>query len=111
MCLHEGVSSVLSLSATIQVLNGRNGTFKVFCTSSGGKPLSMSITGPSGVEQDVMNVIEVGTAEGIGNDLFSGEIEYHGGREGDRYICDSSNVVSNNSLSLTLTGMRMYFKL
>ena len=49
------LSPVLSLSATIQVLNGRNGTFKAICTSYGGQPLSMSITGPSGVEQDLMN--------------------------------------------------------
>ena len=79
------LSSVLSLSATIQVLNGRNGTFKVICTSYGGKPLSMSITGPSVVEQDVMNIIEVGTADGTGNDIFSAEIQHNGGSDGDRY--------------------------
>ena len=97
------LSPVLSLSATIQVLNGRNRTFRVICTSYGGKPLSMSITGPSGVEQDVMNIIEVGTADGTGNDIFSAEIQHNGGSDGDRY---NWNVVSSLSQTSTLKGLR-----
>ena len=85
---------------------GRNGTFRVICTSYGGKPLSMSITGPSGVEQDVMNMIEVGTADGTGNDIFSAEIQHNGGSDGDRYNCNASNVVSSLSQTSTLKGLR-----
>ena len=103
------LSPVLSLSATIQVLNERNGTFKVIYTSYGGKPLSMSITGPSGVEQDVMNIIEVGTADGTGNDIFSAEIQHNGGSDGDRYNCNASNVVSSLSQTSTLKGLRRLF--
>ena len=67
----------------------------------------MSVTGPSGVEHDVM---EVGTAEGIGNDTFSGEIEYYydRGRDGDNYNCNASNVVSNISQSVALEGILYY---
>ena len=70
----------------------------------------MSVTGPSGVEHDVMNIIEVGTAEGTGNDIFSAEIEYYydGGRDGDSYNCNASNVVSNISQSLALAGILYY---
>ena len=101
------LSSVLSLSTSVQVLSGR---FKVICSSYGGRPLSISITGRSGVAQDVMNIIEVGTAEGIGNDTFSGEIEYYydGGRDGDNYNCNASNVVSNISQSVALEGILYY---
>ena len=65
-------------------------------TSYGGKPLSMAITGPSGVEQDVMNI------DGTGNDIFSAEIQHNGGSDGDRYNCNASNVVSSLSQTSTL---------
>ena len=92
------LSPVLSLSATIGM------ELSVICTSYGGKPLSMSITGSSGVEQDVMNIIEVGTADGTGNDIFSAEIQHNGGSDGDGYNCNASNVVSSLSQTSTLKG-------
>ena len=101
------LSLVLSLSTNIEIINGRNGTFKVICTSFGGRPLSMSLTGPSGETQEV---VSIGTARGIGNDTFSGEIKYYnGGRDEDRYNCNASNVVSNVSQSSTLAGIRRCF--
>ena len=61
----------------------------------------MSMTGPSGIEQDVMNIIE---------DIFSAEIQHNGGSDGDRYICNASNVVSSLSQTSTLKGLRRLFQ-
>ena len=57
----------------------------------------LSLAGSSGVEQDVMNIIDVGTADGTGNDIFSAEIQHNGGSDGDGYNCNASNVVSSLS--------------
>ena len=97
------IISVLELSVNIHVSNGVKGTFKVICTSSGGRPLSMTVTGPSGVPKDITeSMVVVGEREGTGNDTFSSEIIFQGGRYGDSYTCYSSNVVSNSSNNSTL---------
>ena len=91
------------MSVDIYVSSGRQGTFKVICTSSGGRPLSMTVTGPSGVPQDITeSMVVVGEREMTGNDTFSSEIMLQGGRNGDSYTCFSSNVVSNSSNNSTL---------
>ena len=40
---------------------------KVSCISTGGRPLTMSVTGPSGVVEDMMNIVVEGNMEGMGN--------------------------------------------
>ena len=51
------------MKATIEVISGRKGTFRVKCTSSGGKTFTMDVEGPgySGEEQGQMRVEAVGT--------------------------------------------------
>ena len=39
-------SSVQSVSGAIEVVSGREGTFRVRCTSTGGRTLSMTVDGP-----------------------------------------------------------------
>ena len=103
--LPDNIFSVLDVSVNIHISNGRQGTFKVICTSSGGRPLSMTVTGPSGVPQDITeSMVVVGEREGTGNDTFSAEIMLQGGRNGDSYTCYSSNVVSHSSNNSTLLG-------
>ena len=51
-------------------------------------------------------LIEVGTADGTGNDIFSAEIQHNGGSDGDGYNCNASNVVSSLSQTSTLKGLR-----
>ena len=66
-------SPVLSVKSTIEVISGREGTFKVKCTSSGGKTFTMDVEGPgySGEEQGQMRVEAVGTPQRIGNDTYT----------------------------------------
>ena len=82
---------------TFQVLEGDSGVFKVTCTSTGGRPLTMSVTGPSGVVEDMMNIFVEGNMEAMGNDTFSAEIFKQNGKHGDIYTCIASNGVSNTS--------------
>ena len=64
---------VSSVSATIEVVSGSEGTFRVKCTSSGGKTSTMDVEGPgySGGEQDQMMVEAVGEPQRTGNDTCS----------------------------------------
>ena len=64
------LSSVSSVKATIEVISGREGTFRVKCTSSGGKTFTMDADGPgySG-EEGQMRVEAVGDPQRIGHTL------------------------------------------
>ena len=57
----------------------------------------MSVTEPSGVVEDMMNIVVEGNMEGMGNDTFSAGFIKKNGKHGDLYICTASNVVSNSS--------------
>ena len=74
-----------------------SGGFKVGCTSTGGRPLTMSVTGPTGVVENIMNIIEVDNIEGLGNDTFSAEVIKQNAKHGDIYTCTALNEVSNLS--------------
>ena len=96
--------AVLSVVGSIQV-SGDGRTFKVSCTSTGGRPLTMSVTGPSGVVEDMMNIVVEGNMEGMGNDTFSANAIIQSGSPGDVYVCKASNGVSNISHHFRLRGL------
>ena len=86
---------------SIQILErGGGGKFKVICTSTGGRPLRMSVTGPS----ENMNIVPVGSEERVGRDTFSAEVIRQDGTHGYEYVCMASNEVSNSSHSVLLKG-------
>ena len=62
-------SPVSSVKATIEVIYGREGTFRLKCTSSGGKTFTMDVEGPG--YSGEMRVEAVGTPQRIGNDTYS----------------------------------------
>ena len=102
--------AVLSVVGRIQVYEGGSKVFIVICTSTGGRPLTMSVTGPSGVVEDMMNIVVEGNIEGMGNDTFSAEVVRHNGKHGDFYTCIASNGVSNiSSNSPILQGLTFYY--
>ena len=89
---------------SIQVLErGGGGKFKVICTSAGGRPLRMSVTGPSS-EVENMDIVPVGSEEWVGNDTFSAEVIRQDGTAGEEYVCMASNGVSNSSDTVSLKG-------
>ena len=90
---------------SVQEFERDGGAFKVICTSTGGRPLTMSVTGPSGVVEDMMNIVVEGNMEGMGNDSFSANVIRQRGSHGDLFVCMVSNVVSNVSQSFRLKGL------
>ena len=84
---------VSSVTASIDVESGRLGTFRVRCTSSGGRALNMSVTGP-GFSKDLDNIQAVGTPQRMGSDSFSDStVIIPGGSDGQVYECTASNGV------------------
>ena len=51
-------------------------------------------------------IVEVGTVEGIGNDLFYREISVIGGRNGDVYTCTLHDGLLNYFNNSTLKGVQ-----
>ena len=72
----------------------------------------MSVTGPSGVVEDMMNIVVEGDMEGMGNDTFSANVIRQRGSHGDVFICNASNgvseILSNGSILKGLS--RCYFE-
>ena len=104
------LSPVSSVKATIEVIPGREGTFRVKCTSSGGKTFTMDVEGPgySG-EQGQMRVEAVGTPQRMGNDTYSATTSIiSGGCNGDTYQCTASNRAAHDqSHNVMLKGKRL----
>ena len=70
--------------------------FRVHCTSTGGRVLNMSITGPHGVVSPLSDIQAVGTQTWMGNDSYSGVTDtIPGADDGDTYNCTASNGVSS----------------
>ena len=67
---------------SFQIFEGGSEVFTVICTSTGGRPLTMSVTGPSGVVEDMMNIVVEGNVEGMGNDTFSAKVIRQNGNMG-----------------------------
>ena len=78
---------------------------KVICKSTGGSPLTMSVTGPSGYVQNMIKIVEVNDIKGVGKDNFSAEVNWKKGTHGDMYVCFASNGVSTVSDIVSLKGM------
>ena len=103
-CSHPYVVS--SVTASIDVVSGRERKFQVRCTSSGGRALSMSVTGPGGFSEDLDNIQAVGTPQRMGSDSFSDStVIISGGSDGQVYECTASNgVLSDPTDSVELRG-------
>ena len=103
-------SPVSSVKTTIKVISGREGSFKVKCTTSyGGKTFTMDVEGPgySGEEQGQMRVEAVGTPQRMGNDTYSATTSViSGGCNGDTYQCTASNgAAPDQSHTVELKGI------
>ena len=105
------LSVVLSVSGAIEVMSGREGTFRVRCTSTGGWTLNMTVSGPqySSEEQGHMIVEPVGVPERIGNDTYTATTStISGGCDGDVFQCNASNGAAADQLHVVeLIGDRI----
>ena len=103
-------STVSLLAASIQVIKGRRAVFRVQCISTGGRALSMTVTGPDGFNSDLSNIQPVGDPQGIGDDEFSASTDViSGGRDGNIYQCTASNGVSSDPTNSVELRGNLYF--
>ena len=96
---------VSSVNASIVVVSGRDREFKVQCRSTGGRALSMTVSGPDGYNSDLTsNIQPVGDQRWIGSDNYTATtIVIAGGSNGDVYQCTVTSAASNTG-SVRLTG-------
>ena len=95
---------VLSVTAKIEMVSRMNKTFRVRCTSTGGRVLNMSVTGPD-FNSNLTNIQTVGTLKRKGNDSYTattGTIVKEISEE--LYDCTASNGVSSHTDSVGLKG-------
>ena len=98
--------TVSSVAASIVVVSARAGEFRVQCSSTGGRALSMTVTGPGGYNSDLTdNIQPVGTQNQTGSDEYSATTSdiLTGGSDGDQYECIATSSTSNTD-SVQLRG-------
>ena len=88
------------MEAVIEVVT--EDQFRVNCTSTGGRVLNMSITGPHGVVYPPITA--VGTQRWMGSDSYSAYATLKGADDGDIY-CIASNGVSSATDSIEIGGI------
>ena len=100
---------VFSVTAKLEVVSRMNKTFRVRCTSTGGRILNMSVTGPD-FNSNLTNIQTVGTLKRMGNDSYTattGTIVKE--IAGELYDCTASNGVSSHTGSVGLKGACIFF--
>ena len=87
--------AVSSVTATIEVLP-EEASFRVRCTSTGGRALDMTVSGPRGFTADISSRIQpVGERRWLGGDQYTATTDpIPRGEHGDEYEC---NVTSSRS--------------
>ena len=93
--IHTHSPSVSSVTATIEVLP-EEASFRVRCTSTGGRALDMTVSGPRGFTADISSRIQpVGERRWLGGDQYTATTDpIPRGEHGDEYEC---NVTSSRS--------------
>ena len=99
---HSSSPPATQVTAAIEVVSGTS-TFRVRCSSTGGRALDMAITGPQ-YNSDISNMQPVGTRMYQGADSYTGSTEIiSSGSNGDMYQYNVTNFASNFSTA-TLIG-------
>ena len=94
---------VTSVVASIEMISSGNETFRVRCTSTGGRVLNMSVTGPD-FKSDLSNIQAVGIQMWMGNDSYTATTGNITGGSVGYYYCTASNGVSFRTDCVGLKG-------
>ena len=87
------------------MISDGNESFRVRCTSTGGRVLNMSVTGPD-IKSNLTNIQAVGTLKRMGNDSYTATTGTITGSSGKHkvYYCTASNGVSSLTDCLVVKG-------
>ena len=102
---HSSSPPVTGVTAAIEVVTG-TATFRVRCSSTGGRALDMAVTGPQ--HNSVIsssNIQSVGTRMYLGADSYTGSTDViSSGSDGDMYQCSVTSVGDPVTDNVTLRG-------
>ena len=99
------IFNIVSVSVSIGVVSGRQGTFTVTCTATGGILSTSSLTGP-GLGSGGLQLQAEGSLGRTGQNTYSVTSDTLSGRSnGDTYTCRAMNDVSSPMSSVVLEGM------
>ena len=101
--MYDSSPPVTEVTAAIEVEAGTL-TFRVRCTSTGGRALNMAVSGPNGYNSDISaNIQPVGTPEFLSNDVYTARTEViSSGRDGV-FLCNVTSVTSTTA-NITVRG-------
>ena len=93
------------MTATIEVLP-EEASFRVRCTSTGGRALDMTVSGPRGFTTDISSRIQpVGEGRWLGSDQYTATTDpIPRGEHGDEYECNVTSSTSTTG-SVSLRGI------
>ena len=103
---HSSSSPVTGVTAAIEVVTGTS-TFRVRCSSTGGRALDMAVSGPNGYNFVISssNIEPIGTKMYQGADSYTGSTEIiSSGSDGDMYQCSVTSVGDPVTGTVTLRG-------
>ena len=100
---HSSSPPVTEVTAAIEVVSGTS-TFRVRCSSTGGRALDMAVSGPQ-YNSVISNVQPVGTRMYLGADSYTGSTDIiSSGSDGDMYQCSGTSVGNPVTDTVTLRG-------
>ena len=105
--LSHSSPSVTGVTAAIEVVAGTS-TFRVRCTSTGGRALDMDVSGPNGYSSDTSSNIEsVNTRMYLGSDSYTATTEVISDGMAGEYQCNVTSVTSRTG-SVTVQGKSLF---
>ena len=100
---HSSSPPVTEITAAIEVVSGTS-TFRVRCSSTGGRALDMAVSGPQ-YNSVISNIQPVGTRMYLGADSYTATTEIiSSGSDGDMYQCSVTSVGDPVTDTVTLRG-------
>ena len=102
--IYNSSPPVTAVTAAIEVVTGTS-TFRVRCTSTGGRALDMDVSGPNGYSSDLSsNIQPVSTPTYRGRDSYTSATDIIlDGMAGDVYQCNVTSFASKTD-SITVKG-------
>ena len=103
---HSSSPPVTEVTAAIEVEAGTS-TFRVRCSSTGGRALDMAVSGPNGYNSVISssNIQPIGTSMYQGADNYTARTDViSGGSDGDMYQCSVTSVGDPVTDTVTLRG-------
>ena len=106
--LYGSSHPVTEVTAAIEV-EAETSTFRVRCTSTGGRALNMTVSGPNGFNSDIStNIQAVGTRRYLGSDRYTAMTDViSSGRIGDVFQCNVTSATSTTA-NVTVGGKSLF---